>query len=151
MRRYLFPIVVVALALAMVAGCDKVSDKHNPVTPGTGGGESGIPEALALAQNIPPMLANGVSQTEVYATVVDGKSRALKGVGVAFSTNHGTIDPYATTDDNGVAMAPCSRARRATTISPRRSTPPLRRTRRARWPLPRDRWSSSARSRSAPS
>jgi hypothetical protein len=101
MRRYLFPIVVAALALAVVAGCKKES---TPTTPGTGGGESGIPEALALAQNIPPMLANGASQTEVYATVVDGKSRALQGIGVRFSTNHGTIDPYATTDDNGVAV-----------------------------------------------
>jgi adhesin/invasin len=95
----LFGVVIVAAAL--LAGCDKEEDGGGPTGPG--GGTGGVPDALALARTFPPLLANGVDAIPVRATVVDGQGRGLEGVGVFFTTSRGSIEPFATTDEDGVA------------------------------------------------
>lgn len=101
MKRVLFLIVVAALGCLLFLGCDKeesvtTPDEGTPASPG-------LPDSVALARQFAPLLANGVDQVEISATVVDRNGRGLKDVGVRFSTNHGTVEPFATTDAEGVA------------------------------------------------
>ncbi len=120
MRRVLLLLTIVTLALALVPGCQK-----NTTAPGdnnnggnTGGtGQIGVPGDLALARTIAPILADGVSTATVFATVVDGRNRALAGVGVGFTTDHGTIEPTATTDQSGVARVTLTSAPSATDLT----------------------------------
>ena len=103
MIRRLFLLGLGLAILALTFGCENSDD----VT-GTGDGGSGVPnvpDSLALARTFPPLLADGIAEVEVGATVVDGVGRGLAGVGVAFTTNHGTITEFATTDAEGRAKA----------------------------------------------
>jgi hypothetical protein len=99
-------LMMLGLCLAILTlgvGCEKTDD----VT-GTGGGTNGtsnVPDSLALARTFPPLLADGVAEVDVEATVVDGLGRGLPGIGVAFATDHGSITQFATTDADGRARA----------------------------------------------
>jgi adhesin/invasin len=103
MRRVWLLFALCVLGGLAVAACDKT--ETTIVDPGTPGeGEPGIPAALALARNVPPVLANGEDGVDIFVTVVDADLRALSDVGVGFSTTAGSIDPFATTNANGVAQ-----------------------------------------------
>lgn len=89
--------------LTLGIGCEKTDD----VT-GTGddtNGTSNVPDSLTLARTFPPLLADGIAEVDVEATVVDGLGRGLAGVGIAFATDHGSITQFATTDADGRARA----------------------------------------------
>jgi hypothetical protein len=91
------------VGMGILAACDKSEDGGSITDPpGTGGG-SDIPDGIALARNIDPLLANGIDETEIFVTVVDSRRRALADVGVSFTTTAGTIEPFATTNAQGVA------------------------------------------------
>jgi len=100
MRRVWLLLVVGLLGLGMLAACDSAEEITEP--PG-GGGDAGVPDEIALARSISPVLANGVDGVDIFVTVVDGNRRALADVGVSFSTTVGTIEPFATTNSAGVA------------------------------------------------
>jgi hypothetical protein len=103
MKRLLNLFGVVMAAGLFLAGCEK-DDSDNGVGPGgDGDGSSGVPADIVIARTFPALLANGLDQIEVKATVVDGQGRGLENVGVLFTTNRGTIEPFATTEDGGVA------------------------------------------------
>jgi hypothetical protein len=103
MKRILGILGGLALALTLVSGCDKSSDiTGDGTTPGNG---TNLPDSLALARVFPRLLANGVDQVTVYATVVDARGRGLTGIGVRFRTTRGTVTPFGTTDNSGVAQA----------------------------------------------
>lgn len=102
MKRLLSLFGVVMLVGLLVAGCDKDSTDDGG-DPGNGDGSSGVPAEIVIARSFPAILANGEDQIEVHATVVDGQGRGLEDVGVLFTTSRGTIEPFATTDADGVA------------------------------------------------
>jgi hypothetical protein len=103
-------VIVVILAGVTLGGCEKNNSVTSPPdspadSTGEGGGGGVVPDSLAIARAFPPILANGVDETEVRAIVVDQRGRRIPGVGVAFETDHGTITPFATTDGQGIASA----------------------------------------------
>jgi hypothetical protein len=53
----------------------------------------------------PSILANGISTTEITATVVNKNKTVAPNMKVHFKTTHGTIDEQAVTDANGIARA----------------------------------------------
>lgn len=53
----------------------------------------------------PSILANGISTTEITATVINKNKTAAPNMRVHFKTTHGTIDEQAVTDANGIARA----------------------------------------------
>jgi hypothetical protein len=116
MKRLLSLFGVMVLAAFLVAGCDK-EDTNTGVGPGDGGGTGGVPAEIVIARTFPALLANGVDQIEVKATVVDGQGRGLENVGVLFTTNRGSIEPFATTDDDGVATTTFTSEASATDVS----------------------------------
>ncbi len=104
MKRRLFVLGLSLLLLSPLFGCEKNNDV---TTPGDTGqtGTGAVPDSLALARTFPALLADGLGEVTVEATVVDALGRGLAGVGVAFQTNHGTITPFITTDVTGRAQA----------------------------------------------
>lgn len=102
MKRLLSLFGALMLVGFLVAGCDK-DNSDNGVDPGNGDGSSGVPAEIVIARTFPAILANGEDQIEIFATVVDGQGRSLENVGVLFTTSRGTIEPFATTDADGVA------------------------------------------------
>lgn len=102
MKRVSTPIVLVMMALAALS-CEK-----EDAVVGVGDPDpDGPPEvdALVLARNVPPILANGVDDVELVAVVLDETGRGVSDVSVGFSTNHGTIGSTAITDGSGTARA----------------------------------------------
>jgi hypothetical protein len=101
MKRWFILFGAAALVLALAGGCDK-TDK----TTGPDGADNAGPNAadsLVIARDFPPLLANGLDQITVRATVVDALGRGLQNIGVHFATNHGSVPPFATTNSSGVA------------------------------------------------
>jgi hypothetical protein len=103
MKRILGILGGLVLALTIVAGCDKSNDITGDGTTTPDG--TNMPDSLALARVFPRLLANGVDELMLYATVVDARGRGLTGIGVRFHATHGTVTPFGTTDDAGVAHA----------------------------------------------
>jgi adhesin/invasin len=116
MKRILYLIGMMAVLDSLVAGCDKEENVTGPAGPS---GPSGIPDSLVLARQFPPLLANGIDEIEIRAAVVDGRGRGLSGVGVFFTTTAGTIEPFATTDQNGVATTTLTSAASAQDVTAR--------------------------------
>ncbi len=115
MRRYLFLALTLLVAFALVPGCEKDTTTSPRVPEGDTG--PGVPALLDLAQNVPPILADGESQADVYATVVDGQSRPLENVGVRFTTTRGTVETFAATDADGRAHTTLTSAASATDLT----------------------------------
>lgn len=103
MNRRLLILVLAVLALGVVVGCEKTENitSTDPTEPTT----SAEPDELALAASFPALLANGVDEVVIHATVVDSEGRGLPDIGVTFSSSHGTVTPFATTDAGGKAQA----------------------------------------------
>jgi len=118
MKRLLKLFGVVMLAGLFLAGCQEDDDTGDGgPSDGGGDGTGGVPAEIVIARTFPPLLANGVDQIEVKATVVDGQGRGLGNVGVLFTTNRGTIEPFATTEDNGVATTTFTSVASATDVA----------------------------------
>jgi hypothetical protein len=115
MKRVFLGLGLAVLTIACV-GCDKDS---SPTGSGGTTTPADVPDDIALARTFPPLLANGMDQIPVYATVVNASGRALADVGVSFSTTHGTIERYATTNANGVAQTTLTSAASVSDISAR--------------------------------
>jgi hypothetical protein len=104
MKRSAILLGLAVLLLPLTTSCEK----QEKVT-GTSGeeifndGSAGVPDSLVLARSFAPLLANGVDEISIQATVVDGRGRGLENIGVAFTTSHGAVEPFATTDQDGVA------------------------------------------------
>ncbi|HEX7879834.1 MAG TPA: Ig-like domain-containing protein, partial [Candidatus Eisenbacteria bacterium] len=94
MKRLLKLFGVVMLAGLFLAGCQEDDNTDNGPGNGGGDGTSGVPAEIVIARTFPALLANGVDEVEVKATVVDGQGRGLGNVGVFFTTNRGTIEPF---------------------------------------------------------
>lgn len=104
MRKYSILSAVLVLLVAWVIACDKADDGNGPTVPDDIlTGEPGVPDSLALSRTFEPLLANGVDEVDIVATVVDGLGRALGNIGVVFATDRGSIEPFATTGSDGVA------------------------------------------------
>jgi hypothetical protein len=99
MKRTLMLLGLACMTLVLLTGCENAEDTTG--TDGTNGEPQ--PDALALAQTLHPILANGSDTVAVRVTVVDSKGRGIADVGVSFQTTHGTITPYATTRGDGTA------------------------------------------------
>jgi len=101
MRTTMLALAALLVAIGLGFGCEKDSDKDRPDDPS---GRGGVPDSLVLARVFPPLPASGEDEVAVYATVVDAGGRGLKDIGVRFTTSHGAIGPFATTDTRGVAQ-----------------------------------------------
>jgi hypothetical protein len=120
MKTLTWVVALGALSLVLAAGCDKVKDGDVTV-PGDifSDGEAGVPDSLVLDRIIGPLLANGVDDVEILATVVDGRGRGLADVGVFFTSDAGSMEPFATTDSRGVATARLTSAASAADVQAR--------------------------------
>ncbi|MBD3162246.1 MAG: hypothetical protein GF346_07940, partial [Candidatus Eisenbacteria bacterium] len=107
MMRVLEMICVALLLLGLFAGCEKSEEITGTDPPDVAEEptEEEPPDSLALDPTLGPILANGVDEIVVQATIVDRQGRGVPDVGVAFTTTHGQIDPFATTDGEGRALA----------------------------------------------
>lgn len=104
MRKYSVLSALLVLLIAWAVACDKADEGNGVVVPDDIlTGEPGVPDSLALSRVFEPLLANGVDQVTVVATVVDGVGRGLSDIGVVFTTDRGSIEPFATTGSDGVA------------------------------------------------
>jgi len=102
MKRLLNLFGIVIFVSLLGVGCDK--ENGGPGGPGgNGDGTSGVPAEIVIARTFPLILANGEDQIEINATVVDGQGRGLEDIGVLFTTSRGSIEPFATTDADGIA------------------------------------------------
>ena len=115
MRRMVFLFAALAFSLSLVLGCEK--DKVTG--PGSSGSDLPIPDQIALSRDIPALLANGVSTTQIYATVVDAQRRVLAGAAVYFVADRGLVEPFGTTDNSGVASTTYTSAASAVDVTAR--------------------------------
>ncbi len=115
MRRMVFLFAALAFSLSLVLGCEK--DKVTG--PGSGSSDLPIPDQIALSRDIPALLANGVSTTQIFATVVDAQRRVLEGAAVYFVADRGLVEPFATTDRTGVASTTYTSAASAVDVTAR--------------------------------
>jgi len=114
MKRFFLALSAATVALVLVTGCEK---SERTIGPGDNGEVlPGEPDQLAIARTFPPLLANGVDQVVVHATVVDVDGNGLSGVGVFFTTSRGTIEPFATTDSEGRAQTTLTSSASSTDI-----------------------------------
>lgn len=102
MKRILTWIGAAALSCALLVACDNDGDVTG-IVDDDGDVITGTPSELVIARQFDPLLANGIDDTEVSATVVDSRGRGLGNIGVRFTTTHGTIEPFATTNNAGLA------------------------------------------------
>jgi len=114
MRRTILLLSVAVLLMALTVACEKSEDVTG--AGGNGTTDTPKPDDLALASSFRPVLANGMDTLAVRATIVDEKGRGIGNVGVSFSTTHGRIQSYATTNDKGVAIAVLTAAASRTDI-----------------------------------
>jgi hypothetical protein len=125
MIRRLFVLGLGWMVLTLAFGCEKSDDVTSPGGPGQDVTEN-VPDSLAIAHSFAPLLADGIAEETVEATVVDAEGRGLAGIGIAFATSHGSITPFATTDAAGRARATltsaASQADLAATITAAAST-----------------------------
>jgi adhesin/invasin len=110
-----FLFAVLALSLSLFPGCEK--DKVTG--PGGGSSDLPIPDQIALSRDVPALLANGVSTTTIFATVVDAQRRVLEGAAVYFVADRGLVEPFATTDQTGVASTAYTSAASAVDVTAR--------------------------------
>ncbi len=115
MRRMVFLFAALAFSLSLVLGCEK--DKVTG--PGSGSSDLPIPDQIALSRDIPALLADGVSATTIFATVVDAQRRVLEGAAVYFVADRGLVEPFATTDRSGVAGTTYTSAASAVDVTAR--------------------------------
>ena len=66
---------------------------------------SGAPAALSVAVADSALVADGASQTQVVATVLDSAGRGVSGVVVQFSASAGTVESSGLSDETGQARA----------------------------------------------
>jgi hypothetical protein len=105
MKRLALVLFMTAAIFGSMPGCEKAEKTTEPDNNGTGTGTTPTPSDLILARTFAPILANGVDQVTIFATVVDAKGVGVTGVAVHFAATAGTIDALATTGTGGAASA----------------------------------------------